>query len=83
MVDVYTEWSGPCTAMQDTLKRAKLEVSVSILILMMARVEICHDRRDRRSCKICVTCVIFFQKTTQFLTYFASLHTEFTHFVQI
>ena len=36
MVDVYTEWSGPCTAMQDTLKRAKLEVSVSILILMMA-----------------------------------------------
>ena len=36
MVDVYTEWSGPCTAMQDTLKRAKLEVSVSILILIMA-----------------------------------------------
>ena len=26
MVDVYTEWSGPCTAMQATLKRAKLEV---------------------------------------------------------
>ena len=28
VVDVYTEWSGPCTAMQATLKRAKLEVAI-------------------------------------------------------
>ena len=26
---------------------------------MLSRVEICHDRRDRRSCKICASCVNF------------------------
>ena len=26
VVDVYTEWAGPCTALQATLKKVKLEV---------------------------------------------------------
>ena len=34
VVDVYTEWSGPCAAMQATLKRAKLEV-VSLLMMLV------------------------------------------------
>jgi len=37
VVDVYTEWSGPCTAMQATLKRAKLEVGDDSLQYVMAR----------------------------------------------
>ena len=35
VVDVYTEWSGPCTAMQATLKRAKLEVSILFFDVVM------------------------------------------------
>ena len=27
MVDIYSEWSGPCTAMQTALKKIKLEVN--------------------------------------------------------
>ena len=26
VVDIYSEWSGPCTAMQTALKKIKLEV---------------------------------------------------------
>ena len=29
------------------------------VFLLIDRVEICRDRRDRRSCKICANCVIF------------------------
>ena len=32
----------------------------------MDRFEICHVRRNWRSCKICASCVIFFQKTNHF-----------------
>ena len=27
VVDIYSEWSGPCTAMQTALKKIKLEVA--------------------------------------------------------
>ena len=27
VVDIYSEWSGPCTAMQTALKKIKLEVN--------------------------------------------------------
>ena len=33
----------------------------------MSRVEICHNRRDRRSCKICASCVNFSRKQCTFL----------------
>ena len=33
----------------------------------VTRVEICHDRRDRRSCKICASCVNFSRKQRVFL----------------
>ena len=42
------------------------------------RVEICRDRHDRRSCKICASCVIFSGKQRDFLH---NLHktSRFTH----
>ena len=33
VVDIYSEWSGPCTAMQTALKKIKLEVKTIIIIL--------------------------------------------------
>ena len=30
MVDIYSEWSGPCTAMQTALKKIKLEVNSDV-----------------------------------------------------
>ena len=34
VVDIYSEWSGPCTAMQTALKKIKLEVN--------------HDYQDKK-----------------------------------
>ena len=35
-------------------------------IQLVCRVEICHDRRDQRSCKICASCVNFSGKQRNF-----------------
>ena len=32
VVDIYSEWSGPCTAMQTALKKIKLEVDDEMMI---------------------------------------------------
>ena len=45
------------------------------------RVEICGDRRDRRSCKILVSCVNFSRKQHSFLHSFVSLHTPNANFL--
>ena len=42
------------------------------------RVEICHDRRDWRSCKICASCVNFSRKQN-ILLYNLHRSTRFTH----
>ena len=46
------------------------------------RLEICHDRRDRRSCKIFATCVNFSKKQRSFLNIFQvyiHLNVNFLH----
>ena len=54
------------------------------------RVEICHDRRDRRSCKICASCVNFSRKQRVFLHNFCKSTCQvwfycwnFTHWVKL
>ena len=47
---------------------------IAPLMSLFARLEICRDRRDRRSCKIFVSCVNFSRKQRSF-SYFASLQT--------
>ena len=37
MVDVYSEWSGPCSAMTNFLKKIKLEVNDDLLHYAMAK----------------------------------------------
>ena len=49
---------------------------------MINRLEICHDRRDRRSCKIFATCVKFSKKQRSFLNIFqvyTHLNVNFLH----
>ena len=42
------------------------------IVYTVDRVEICHDRRDRQSCKIFANCVNFFRKQCIFLHNFRS-----------
>ena len=37
MVDVYSDWSGPCSAMTNFLKKIKLEVNDDLLHYAMAK----------------------------------------------
>ena len=37
IVDVYSEWSGPCSAMTNFLKKIKLEVNDDLLSYAMAK----------------------------------------------
>ena len=37
VVDVYSEWSGPCSAMTNFLKKIKLEVNDDLLHYAMAK----------------------------------------------
>lgn len=37
MVDVYSDWCGPCAGMQATLKKLKLEVGGDMLHVAMVR----------------------------------------------
>ena len=39
-----------------------------------SRAEICHDRRDRRSCKICASCVNYSRKQRVFCIIFVEVH---------
>ena len=39
MVDVYSEWAGPCNAMANYLKKIKLEVGDDLLQCAMAKYE--------------------------------------------
>ncbi len=39
MVDVYSEWSGPCSAMTGFLKKVKLEINDDLLSYAMAKVD--------------------------------------------
>ena len=52
--------------------------SSSLIIITANRVEICRDRHNRRSCKICASCVNFPQKQCDFLH---NMHktTKFAH----
>ena len=36
MVDVFSEWAGPCNAMQNYLKKIKLEVKLTIRKMAIA-----------------------------------------------
>ena len=49
------------------------------------RVEICHDRRDRRSCKICASCVFLpnWRRTTRFNSSSVILHLNCWNFTQL
>ena len=37
MVDIYSDWAGPCTAMSGALKKIKLEVGDDTLVYAMAK----------------------------------------------
>ena len=39
VVDVYSDWSGPCSAMTNFLKKVKLEVNDDLLSYAMARTD--------------------------------------------
>lgn len=39
MVDVYSDWSGPCNAMTNFLKKMKLEVNNDLLSYAMAKAD--------------------------------------------
>lgn len=39
MVDVYSDWSGPCSAMTNFLKKIKLEVNDDLLSYSMAKTD--------------------------------------------
>ena len=39
MVDVYSDWSGPCSAMTNFLKKMKLEVNDDLLSYAMAKTD--------------------------------------------
>ena len=58
----------------------------SLSVLVMFRLGICRDHRDRRSCKIFVSCVNFSRKQRSFLhilQVYTHLNVNFlTHFVQ-
>ena len=45
----------------------KMDIHEETQTFIMNRVEICHDRRDRRSCKFCASCVNFSRKQRIFL----------------
>eukprot|EP00730_Choanoeca_flexa_P001169 TRINITY_DN10512_c0_g2_i1.p1 TRINITY_DN10512_c0_g2~~TRINITY_DN10512_c0_g2_i1.p1 ORF type:complete len:705 (+),score=220.39 TRINITY_DN10512_c0_g2_i1:31-2115(+) len=47
VVDVYTEWYGPCKALESTFKRLKLDTADDLLLF--ATVNICHERRIYQS----------------------------------
>ena len=60
------------------------------VFLAVSRVEICHDRRDRRSCKIFTNCVNFSRKQRVFLHNFCKSTCQvwfycwnFTHWVKL
>ena len=48
------------------------------VVFVVSRVEIYHDRHDRRSCKICASCVNFPRKQRDFSHYLRRA-TKFTH----
>ena len=39
VVDVYSDWSGPCSAMTNFLKKIKLEVNDELLSYAMAKTD--------------------------------------------
>lgn len=39
VVDVYSDWSGPCSAMTNFLKKVKLEVNDDLLSYAMAKTD--------------------------------------------
>ena len=39
IVDIYSEWAGPCSAMSGALKKIKLEVGDDSLVYAMARAD--------------------------------------------
>ena len=56
--------------------------SPSLSFILSGRLGICRDRRDRRSCKIFVSCVNFFRKQRSFLLIlqvYTHLNVNFLH----
>ena len=52
IVDIYSEWAGPCTAMSGALKKIKLEVGDDSLVYAMAKSDtIPQLKKFRGHCK--------------------------------
>ena len=63
-------------------RRTQLQVDVFYFFSSTFRLEICRDRRDRRSCKIFVSCVNFSKKQRSFLLIwqvYTHLNANFIH----
>ena len=63
----YTERGSSKESSLEILPNHVRHASTISCLPPLVRVEICRDRHDRRSCKICTSCVTFFQKTMHFL----------------